>query len=365
MLVKKELVSIVVPTYKEAENIPVLVKKIDEALAEKYKYEIVIVDDNSNDGIDKKVKQLQTEKYKVTLKIRTNERGLSSAVIAGLKISKGDIFLVMDADLSHPPEKIPKMIDQITQNNADFVIGSRFVKGGGAAHFNWFRKLNAWGSKLLARPLTKASDPMAGFFAFPKHIIEDKYDKLNPLGFKIGLEIIVKGAPKNLREIPIQFQERLYGESKLSLKEQLYYILHVLRLYEYKYESSGEFIKFTIVGGIGTIVNLICVFAAYDLLDISYMISLVIAFVVALTVNFFLNRKYTFLGDHKDSIFRQYLTFSGTCIFGFAVNWVVAVVLFETTPFFHEYYLLTTLIGIACGLLVNFLGSKFFVFRKK
>jgi len=361
----KKLVSIVVPTYKEAENIPELVKKIDEAMKEKYSYEVIIVDDNSNDGIDKKVDQLLSEKYNVTLKVRTNERGLSSAVIAGLKISKGDIFLVMDADLSHPPEKVPEMIDQIIMNDADFVIGSRFVKGGGAAHFNWFRKLNAWVSKMLARPFSNATDPMAGFFAFPKHIIDGKYDLLNPLGFKIGLEIIVKGAPKNLKEIPIQFQERLHGESKLSLKEQLYYVLHIVRLYEYKYQSLAELVKFSIIGGIGTIVNLFVVFITFDLLDISYMISLIIGFIIALTVNFVLNRKFTFANAKEGHLLKQYTAFSTTCIFGFIVNWVVSVSLFKSIPFFKKYYLLTTLIGIVCGLIFNFVGSKFFVFRKK
>ena len=362
---KKKLVSIVVPTYKEAENIYELIKRIDKALKPKYTYEVVIVDDNSNDGIDKKVELLQKEKYNVNLKIRTNERGLSSAVIAGLKVSKGEIFLVMDADLSHPPEKIPEMIDQITLNDADFVIGSRFVKGGGAAHFNWFRRLNAWVSKLLARPFSRATDPMAGLFAFSKYIIDGKYDLLNPLGFKIGLEIIVKCSPKNLQEIPIQFQERLHGESKLCLKEQLFYVLHIMRLYEYKYQSLAELIKFSIIGGIGTIINLLAVFITFDFLNISYMISLVIGFVIALTANFALNRKFTFANAQERHVFKQYLAFSATCILGFCVNWIVAVYLFKTIPFFHKYYLLTTLIGIVCGLLFNFIGSKFFVFRKK
>ena len=361
----KKFVSIVVPTYKEVENIPVLVKKIDEAMKDRYSYEVVIVDDNSNDGIDKKVEQLKKEKYNVTLKIRLAERGLSSAVIAGLKISKGDVFLVMDADLSHPPEKVPEMIDQITMNDADFVIGSRFVKGGGAAHFNWFRKLNAWVSKILARPFSKATDPMAGFFAFPKHIIEGKYDLLNPLGFKIGLEIIVKGSPKNLCEIPIQFQERLHGESKLSLKEQVYYVLHILRLYEYKYQSLAEFIKFGIVGGTGAVVNLVIVFITVELLFIPFWFSTVIGFVFAMTSNFFLNRKFTFANAEEGHFFKQYAAFSTTCLFGFCVYWGVSNYLEIAMPFFHKYYLLATLIGIICGLVFNFIGSKFFVFRKK
>ncbi len=360
-----ELVSIVVPTYKEAANIPVLVKKIDEALKDKYNYEVIIVDDNSNDGIVENVDKLKEEGYNASIKVRTDERGLSSAVIAGLKIANGDIYLVMDADLSHPPEKVPEMVDCISKNKADFVIGSRFVKGGGAAHFNWFRKLNAWVSKQLARPFSKATDPMAGFFAFHKHLIENKYDLLNPLGFKIGLEIIVKGEPKNLQEIPIQFQERLHGESKLSLKEQIDYVRHVMRLYQYRFKSLFEFIKFGVVGGTGAIVNLIVVFIAFDLLNIPYMISLIIAFIVALTSNFILNRQFTFEHAKDGNIMKQYFAFSATCIFGFCVNWIVSVSLFKSIEFFHTYYLLTTLIGIICGLIFNFFGSKFFVFRKK
>jgi dolichol-phosphate mannosyltransferase len=357
-------VSIVVPTYKEAKNIPVLVKEIDEALNNRYQYEIIIIDDNSQDGIDKEVQILQDNKYNVKLKIRTDERGLSSAVIAGLKMATGDLFLVMDADLSHPPEKVPELLDRITENGADFVIGSRFVEGGGAAHFNWFRKLNAGVSKLLARPLTKATDPMAGFFAFPKHIIEGKYETLNPLGWKIGLEISVKCTPKNLQEVPIQFKERLHGESKLSLKEQINYLIHIKRLFEFKYESFSELIKFGLTGCSGIIVNLFFVFIAFDLAGLNYKLALVIGFIIALTTNFLINRKFTFTHTHKGDFFKQYTGFFITCLIGFAINWVISVYLFEHIQFFHSYYLLTTFIGIVCGMAFNFIGSKFIVFKK-
>jgi dolichol-phosphate mannosyltransferase len=227
-------VSIIVPTYKEAKNIPVLVDKIDRALKpHAVPYEIIIVDDNSQDGIDAAVTALRPT-YPVTLKVRIGEKGLSSAVIAGFALAQGSIFAVMDADLSHPPEKIPELVQPIRDEKAEFVIGSRFVAGGSAAHFNWYRRLNAWVSKMIARPFTTVSDPMTGFFAFDRNIL-DRGGQLSPLGFKIGLELIVKCSPKTIMEIPFEFQERLHGESKLSLRQQVLYLLHLKRLFQYKY----------------------------------------------------------------------------------------------------------------------------------
>ena len=357
-------VSVIVPTYKEAKNIPVLTEKIDEAMkAHKLTYEIIIVDDNSQDGIDAEVKELQ-KKYPVNLKIRTNERGLSSAVIAGFTLSKGDIFVVMDADLSHPPEKIPEMVVPIIEGQAEFVIGSRFVEGGSASHFNWYRKLNAWISKTLARPLTNVKDPMAGFFAFPKRILRD-LKTLNPLGFKIGLEILVKSSPKKTMEIPIRFKERLHGESKLSTKEQLLFILHLARLFDFKYKGLSEFIRFSLIGGSGMIVDLCFVFIAYNFLSLPFRVARVIGFLSALTSNFYLNRKYTFPHAERSSMRRQYASFFAVCIVGFSVNWVISVYLYEHMTFFHRYYLIAAFFGILGGFLINFCGSKLFVFTKK
>jgi len=361
---KEQVVSIVVPTYKEAENITVLVMKIDETLKDKYQYEIIIVDDNSQDGIEDNVKKLQMDKYNVKLIVRVNERGLSSAVIEGLKTAKGDLYLVMDADLSHPPDKIPELLDRIVENNADFVIGSRFIKGGGAAHFSSFRKLNAGVSKLIAFPLTKATDPMAGFFALPKSIIEEKYETLNPLGWKIGLEIFVKCSPKNLHEVPIQFQERLHGESKLSLKEQVNYLIHIKRLYEYKYESFSEFIKFVLIACSGILVNLFFVFIIFDLIGLHYKLVLVVGFLLALSSNFLLNRIFTFKYAKKSHFFIQYFKFFIICLIGFAINWSISIFLFNYLAYFLNYYLVTVVFGIICGMIFNFVGSKYFVFRK-
>jgi len=238
MKMKYSLISIIVPTYKEAKNIPLLVEKIDQTMkSAPLPYEIIVVDDNSQDGIENCIDE-KKKTYPIRLVVRKNEKGLSSAVLEGFHRAAGEILVVMDADLSHPPEKIPNLVNSIIENKSQFALGSRFVKGGSAPYFNFYRRMNAFISKLLAWPLTPVKDPMAGFFALPKCILRDR-ERLNPLGFKIGLEIMVKCAPRNIVEIPIDFQERIYGESKLSLKEQIKYLVHLKRLYQYKFLSHG------------------------------------------------------------------------------------------------------------------------------
>jgi dolichol-phosphate mannosyltransferase len=354
-------ISLIVPTYREAANIRPLVDRIGKAMTN-HPYEIVIIDDNSNDGIEDIVNDLST-KYNIKILVRKEERGLSSAVIAGFNRSQGQIIVVMDADLSHPPEKLPELVGPIVLGKADFVIGSRFVKNGGAPHFNSFRKLNAWISRMLARPFTSVNDPMAGFFAFPRSLIQKDHIHLNPLGFKIGLELIVKASPVNIIEVPIQFQERLHGESKLNLKEQVYYLLHLRRLFEYKYQTLVEFISFSLVGASGMIIDLFCLFVSFGLLSIPYRISRALGFIFALTSNFFINRRFTFSQARKGNLFRQYSTFFGVCILGFAINWSISVYLFEHLSFYKSHYLLSAFMGIMGGLIVNFLGSKFLAFK--
>jgi dolichol-phosphate mannosyltransferase len=238
MNMKYSLISIIVPTYKEAGNIPLLVERIDQTMiSARLPYEIIVVDDNSQDGIVDCIVKLKNT-FTIKIVVRKNEKGLSSAVLTGFHQAAGEILVVMDADLSHPPEKIPSLVRKIIETKSQFALGSRFVKGGSAPYFNFYRRMNAFISKLLARPLTPVKDPMAGFFAIPKCILKNR-ETLNPLGFKIGLEIMVKCAPKNIVEIPIDFQERIYGESKLSLTEQIKYLVHLKRLYQYKFLSHS------------------------------------------------------------------------------------------------------------------------------
>jgi dolichol-phosphate mannosyltransferase len=224
---KKEKLSVVIPTLDEADNIASLIKKVHKVCDA----EIIVVDDNSKDGTSKIVKDLAKKDSKIRILVRRNKRGLSSAVLDGIKIASGNLICVMDADHSHPPELIPRMRKEM--QNADFVLGSRYVKGGGIENWPFSRKIMSKFATLLAKPLVSVKDPMSGFFMFRKKIINGI--KLQPKGFKIALEILVKGKHKAVKEIPFVFKDRQAGKSKLGVETNIHYIGHLVKLYSYKH----------------------------------------------------------------------------------------------------------------------------------
>ena len=232
----KARVSIIVPTYKEAENIPILARRLFDSLGSAgIEAELVFVDDNSGDGTDKVADEL-TRELPVRLIVRTRERGLSSAVIRGFDEAKHEILLCMDADLSHPPESVPDVIAPIADGSADFCLGSRYVAGGKTKEdWGFFRWLNSKVATLMARPLTSAKDPMAGFFCIHRRTLEKaKAAGLNPIGYKIALEIMIKAGCERLVEVPIEFSDRLHGKSKLTLRQPLEYLRHLAWLYRFR-----------------------------------------------------------------------------------------------------------------------------------
>ncbi len=210
-------------------------------------YELLIVDDNSKDNTPSVCLEL-SQKYPLRLLVRQVPKdGLSGAVLYGMSHATGDILVVMDADLQHPPEKLPELIDMIEQG-ADFVLGSRYMKGG-SIETGWtvFRAINSHVATILARPFAgKVTDPMSGFMALPRaNYLSAK--RLTPLGYKIGLELLCKTRAQHVKEIPIHFGKRIAGESKLSLKEQFRYLEHLSRLYDFSYPRLSPILKFLIV----------------------------------------------------------------------------------------------------------------------
>jgi dolichol-phosphate mannosyltransferase len=229
-------VSIVVPAFEEGDNLTELVQRLSTALNRAGRtFEVIVVDDDSHDCTPL-VCQALAVRYPLRLIVRKHERGLSSAVIAGLREAAGEVVVVMDADLSHPPEKVPELLRLAEQPQVDFVIGSRYVAGGGTdSSWGLFRRLNSSVATLLARGLTRASDPLAGFFAMRRAAFVAAEGRLDPIGFKIGLELMVKAGSRRVVETPILFANRKRGASKLGLREQLRYVRHLLRLYRYRW----------------------------------------------------------------------------------------------------------------------------------
>ena len=221
-------VSVVVPTYNESGNIAPLAERIFAALSPDHS-ELLIVDDNSPDGTAEAARAL-SPRWPVRCLVRQHERGLATAVIHGLRAARGELIVSMDADQSHPPESIPVLLEAMRDSRIDMVIGSRFVSGGEIAlDWPYHRQLNSFIARMLAWPLTRVADMMAGFFCVRRRDL--RLDSLRPVGYKIALELIVRHGWKNVVEVPISFADRAVGQTKLNLAEQLRYLRHLCRLY--------------------------------------------------------------------------------------------------------------------------------------
>lgn len=237
-LARDREVSVIVPALNEAGNIPRLISRIDKAMAGR-SYEVIIVDDDSRDKTAE-VCELLARKFPLRLIVRHHAKdGLSGAVLHGMAISVGDKMVVMDADLQHPPEKIPGLLAVIESGEADFALGSRYVEGGTTEHdWSTFRRLNSRVATWLAKPFAGGtSDPMSGFFALSRQTYQSA-SRLTPLGYKIALELMCKCRVRRVVEVPIHFADREAGESKLSFKQQLRYVRHLARLYAFRFPRT-------------------------------------------------------------------------------------------------------------------------------
>jgi len=252
-------ICVIAPTLNEAANLRVLVPRIAGALAatrtvtsQAVSFEILIVDDNSQDGTPDVVAQLARE-FPVRLLVRKHPRdGLSGAVLEGIRSTSSHYIVVMDADLQHPPEKIPELLAPLQRGEAEFVIGSRYAAGGSMEQsWGFFRRVNSWVATALAYPFSgRTHDPMSGFFALTRTTF-DRAEHLTPLGYKIALELMCKARVRRVAEIPIHFGLREHGESKLTLKQQFKYLEHLSRLYDYTFPRFSPVMKFLIVTLIG------------------------------------------------------------------------------------------------------------------
>jgi len=358
------MISIIVPTYQEVENLEPLSQMIQSALSEacETSYEIIIMDDNSQDGSIEKVAEL-VHKHPIRIVTRTENRGLSPAVIDGFGEAKGDFVVVMDADLSHPASAIPVMVKQLRNGESDFVLGSRYVEGG-SIDDSWtlWRYINSVVATIPALPITRVKDPMSGFFSIRKADIPNEHN-LSPIGYKIALEVMVKGDFPIVSEVPIHFVDRVHGESKLTLKEQLKYLRHLRRLYQYKFQTKAEFFQFALVGGSGFVVDL-AVYLILQMFGTSHTVARAISFWPAVTWNWMLNRTITFSHREKTKKTKQWGAFASSSLLGFTVNYGTYYTLTKYVPFFEEHMILALIVGVLMGMGFNFSISNLFIFKK-
>jgi dolichol-phosphate mannosyltransferase len=226
--------SVIIPTFNEAKNIETMVIRVNDSLrAEGIAGEIIVVDDSSPDGTAALATALGN-KYPVRVYIRTKREGPGPAIMDGIRLAEAPVACVMDGDLSHPPEALPKMYKLIKNGDALLVIGSRHIAGGGTSDWIWYRKFFSWGARMLGKMLTPVNDLTSGYFMFDKNILIGA--EINPIGCKVGLELMVKGKHRGkVVEYPIVFAERAAGESKMGWRQTRLYLAHLFTLLLYKF----------------------------------------------------------------------------------------------------------------------------------
>lgn len=362
-------ISVIIPTYNERDCIPALLNRLDSALSSvAFPVEVLVVDDNSPDGTAELARSEADDLLiDVRVIVRESNPGLSQAVVRGFKESKNEIGLVMDADLQHPPERIPDFVWSI-QGGANVVIGSRGTDGGSYGDFGLKRRVVSLGAELLSKAFVPASrkstDPMSGFFAVELDTID--IDRLSPKGFKILLEILAMHPELTVDEIGFEFEERAGGESKFDLEESLGYVEHLISC---RLRSAGvdeyispqratRILQFVAIGGTGVFVNMLFFVLGLNITD-SYLVTGVIAFIAAVNWNFGLNHLITFR-ESAVGIASQYSRFLGVNIGGFMLY---QSSLFVLIGMLGLWAIGSNLVAIILSSAINYIGSEVFAFE--
>ena len=358
-----QTLSIIVPTFREADNIAPLAERIDAALSGTgIEWELLLVDDDSNDGSEAVAAELARRLPVRMVTRRETPRDLSLAVIEGIRLSRFDRLVVMDADLSHPPERIVDLLAAL-DGDCDIVIGSRYTSGG-IVDRSWslYRVLNSRLATWLARPLVKCSDPMAGFFATRRNRLPE-LRTLRPMGYKIALELMVRGHLR-VREVPIDFRDRSIGFSKMNWRQQIRFLRHLSRLYNYKFGSLARIPLFSVVGASGLIVDL-AFYLGLQWAGVEHRLARFLSFWPAVSWNWALNRGLTFSERARQPRVGQWARFMASSLIGLGVNVGSYALLTSYVEVFDRHRLLAFFCGVGLGSLVNFVVADLYVYRRR
>jgi len=353
------MISIVIPTYNEASAIQETLRRAALALRSTGEsFELVVVDDSSADGTAEKAEALAGE-LPVRVLRRPGRMGLATAVLDGWASTRSEIVGVMDADLQHPPEVLSALVRALRDEGADLAIASRYVLGGGSSDWTWVRRMISRTATHMAAtvlPLTLASvgDPMSGMFLVRAEVLEGV--RLNPLGYKILLEVLAKARYRKLTEVPYIFQERTRGASKLGARQYLEYILHLFRLAVGTGQLRG-WLRYGFVGSIGALIDVALFNALVGRYGWSPLLAVLVAIQVALLGNFIGNEGLTFhraqAPPPRAGFILRMLRYERVCLPGAALNALLTLVLLSQGT--------GVLVSAACGVIAG--GALNFLFN--
>lgn len=372
-------VSIIIPTYNESQNILGILKAIAENIPKHIKTEAIVVDDNSPDGTGKIVEEYiknirERANYTIQLIHRKAKSGLSSAILNGIQKANGETIVVMDSDFSHPPQIIPKLIETLKKYQCDIVVASRYSKGGSIQNWSLKRKMMSKAATKIAKLGlgVESADPMSGFFAFKKNILNGL--NFDAIGYKILLEMLVK-TKGVVKEIPYTFTDRNNGKSKLDSGTVVDYIRSVVKLYRYgkqtqiqEKRSSVRFIskaaRFFTVGASGLGVNFLTSLLFTGFTGLWYLQANIIGIIFSMTSNFVLNKVWTFedrdFSPKKTLI--QYGKFIGFSSIGAAIQLGLVYYLMEEQAVSYPVALVVAVMSAALG---NYILNKKWTFKER
>lgn len=324
--------AIIVPTFRERDNVGLLVESVRKALPE-VGWEIIFVDDNSSDGTAQRVWDLGQDDRRVRCIKRVGRRGLSSACIEGMLSTGAPFLAAMDADLQHDPALLGDMLNELRRGPAELVLASRYMPGGSVGDWGQERvRISAFATR-LARLITRqpVSDPMSGYFMLRRAVFEAAQPRLSSLGFKILLDLIASSpAPLRLAELPLRFGKRHAGESKLSANVAWEFALLIGDKLFGRYVPV-RFVAFGAVGAIGALVHFAVLTTVFKGLQLPFSVGQGAAVLVAMIFNYSVNNVLTY-GDvslHGWRWWRGLVSFMVICGLGAVANVGIASFLFS------------------------------------
>lgn len=286
--------AVVVPTLNERENVVELIRRLDVVLAG-IGYEVIVVDDDSQDGTADAVRDIARRDARVRVLQRVDRRGLSSACVEGMMATAATYIAVIDADLQHDESLLPTMLERLKRESLDIVVGTRHAEGGSVGSFSgWRRTLSDAGkrcSRMISR--TELSDPMSGFFMLDRRFLHEVVRSLSSVGFKILLDLVASSRrPVRVAEMPYHFRSRIHGDSKLDVLVAVEYV-QLLADKALGGFVPPRFVLFAIVGAFGVILHLSVLYVMLEWAELSFVLSQTIATVLVMTTNFFMNNALT------------------------------------------------------------------------
>ena len=353
----KEL-SVVIPTYNEAENLPILISRLG-AVLEGIDYELVVVDDDSPDQTWKIAQRLGNEDKRIKVIRRQDARGLSSAVVTGMASSNGKVISVMDADMQHDEAILPQMYRAVAEGKYDICVGSREAPGGDYGDWSKSRRFVSYTAKAMAYLAlsTPIKDPMSGYFAISHEYFDRTIDRINPSGFKILLEFVTRGDKPRVEEIGYRFRNRVYGETKLNAAVAVEYLLALIDL-RFGWLIPNRFVKFGMVGVSGSMVNFLG-FAVASSLGISVPASVFIGVQSAIMWTYFGNNIFTFspIRYRGMSYLRGLVLYEFASIYGLVIQLSVITTIIAYWPAVNDHLglkYMAYMIGVMFAALGNY-----------